>query len=276
MAKILIIGCGEIGYRVALALHHQGHHVVGFKRQPPVNERPFAMISADICRASTLSVLAVDFDVVLFIVSPDRRQEQNYQLVFETGLNNLISHFAKANKSPKWLMVSSTSVYGQNQGEWVDETSATQPGNACGRWLVSAEKHLWALNPQNCVVRFSGIYGPGRDRLLRLTAGSEHVQFEPPLFTNRIHQNDCVAVLLFLLEKQLAGNLQDSCYLASDDEPAPLWDVMLWIAEQYGYPEPLAANSRPQAQQNKRCSNARLKALGYRFLYPGYRDGYRP
>ena len=131
-----------------------------------------------------------------------------------------------------------------------------------------------ALNPANIVVRFSGIYGPGREYLLRQAMQSPAIQHTPPYFTNRIHQQDCVGVLAFLLEQRLAGKALAQCYLASDDDPAPMWEVMTWLADHLHCSPPVIKAVDTNAGMNKRCSNARLKALGYQFQYPGYKDGY--
>jgi nucleoside-diphosphate-sugar epimerase len=274
LARILVIGCGDVGYKVAQTLSAQGNLVTGLKRQVPLPLAVFPIMTADIRQASTLSALPTDFDLVLFIVSSGSRQAEAYQALYDAGLKNVLAHFSKAGQTPRWMMVSSTSVYGQNRGEWVDEDSETRPTSDGARWLVAAEERIWEANEANCVVRFSGIYGPGRDWLLRRLIQGEPIQREPPLYTNRIHYEDCVAVLLFLVEKLLAGESLHRCYLASDNDPAPLWDVMNWIAEQYGYPKPDVLTKGLEAEQNKRCNNARLRALGYRFLFSGYRDGY--
>lgn len=270
-----MVGCGDIGNRVARALHQQGHQVTGLKRRPLDTPQPFPVICCDIRSAESLSHLGKDFDYVVFIVSAGSRQAEAYQALYGTGLDNLLDHFAQVEKPPRWLMVSSTSVYGQQQGEWVDENSPTQPQSASSQWLLAAEQRIGAANPLNCVVRFSGIYGPGRDWLLRRSAQAEAIQQQPPSYTNRIHRDDCVAVLLFLLDKMQTGENLQSCYLASDNDPAPLWDVMCWIASQYSHPAASGLILSSDAPQNKRCSNARLRALGYEFLYPGYREGYR-
>lgn len=274
MARILVIGCGDVGYKVAQTLSVQGHQVTGLKRQVPLVPASFPIMTADIRQASTLSALPTEFDLVLFIVSAGSRQAEAYQALYYSGLKNVLARFSKGGQAPRWLMVSSTSVYGQNRGEWVDEDSETKPASASAQWLVAAEECLWESSENNCVVRFSGIYGPGRDWLLRRLIQGESIQREPPLYTNRIHYEDCVAVLLFLVEKLLAGESLHRCYLASDNDPAPLWDVMSWIAEQFAYPAPGVVIKEFDAEQNKRCSNARIRALGYRFLFSSYRDGY--
>lgn len=171
-------------------------------------------------------------------------------------------------------MVSSTSVYGQSAGEWVDEDSAAEPANITSRLIRQAEQKLMDSNPANIVVRFSGIYGPGREYLLRLATQAPTIQQTPPYFTNRIHQQDCVGVLSFLLEQRLAERALAQCYLASDDDPAPTWEVMTWLADRLHCPPPTVKAVAADAGMNKRCSNTRLKTLGYRFQYPSYKDGY--
>jgi nucleoside-diphosphate-sugar epimerase len=271
MAKILIVGCGAIGSELAGVLSAQGHDVTGLKRRPPLSvPSPIRYFAADISSSVGLSGLDSDFTQAFFIVSPDGRDEQSYRAVYETGLDNLL---ARLPQTP-WLMVSSTSVYGQCQGEWVDEDSAAEPAHITGRLIRQAEQKLTALSPANIVVRFSGIYGPGRESLLRLAMQAPATQQTPPYFTNRIHQQDCVAVLSFLLEQRLAGKALAQCYLASDDDPAPMWEVMTWLADRLYCPPPVVKAVEADTGMNKRCRNARLKALGYRFRYPSYQDGY--
>lgn len=274
MANILVVGLGDIGYPVALALHKLGHQVTGLKRQALKSPAPFSVMLADISQPTALESLSTQFDLLLFVVSPGGRQAEAYQAVFYNGLKNLLGHFAAAERHPTCLMVSSTSVYAQNQGEWVDESSETRPIVATAQWLLTAEQLLYDADNKHCVVRFSGIYGPGRDWLIRRAAGGEAIQRDPSSYTNRIHQQDCVAVLLFLTNKLLASEQLQSCYLASDNDPAPLWDVINWIAEQYHFPAPIALSVAVHAPQNKRCSNRRLTELGYKFQYSSYKDGY--
>lgn len=268
MAKILIVGCGAIGSELAGVLSAQGHDVTGLRRTPTSGLVNY--VAADIGSSADLADLNADFAQAFFIVSPDRRVEQSYRAVYETGLNNLLAKLPET----QWLMVSSTSVYGQNQGEWVDEDSAAEPATITSRLIRQAERQLIAANPANIVVRFSGIYGPGRESLLRQAMQTPAIQQSPPYFTNRIHQHDCVGVLSFLLQQRLSGNALAQCYLASDDDPAPLWEVMTWLAGQLHCPPPTLKAVAAEAGMNKRCNNARLKALGYRFRYPGYKDGY--
>jgi len=271
MAKILIVGCGAIGSELAGVLSVQGHDVTGLKRKPPLSASgAIHYVVADISSVADLADLDTDFTQAFFIVSPDERNEQSYRAVYETGLNNLLARLPATH----WLMISSTSVYGQSAGEWVDEDSVAEPANITSRLIRQAEQTLMDANPANIVVRFSGIYGPGRESLLRLALQTPAIQQTPPYFTNRIHQRDCVGVLAFLLEQRLAGRALAQYYLASDDDPAPTWEVMTWLAGRLHCPPPTVKAVDADAGMNKRCSNTRLKALGYRFRYPSYKDGY--
>ncbi|WP_150049009.1 NAD-dependent epimerase/dehydratase family protein [Methylomonas rhizoryzae] len=275
MTNILLIGCGDIGLALANALAARGYRVTAVKRSPLKVPVDFSVLLADICRPASIQRLPTDFRLVIYVVAPDQRDDETYRALYYAAVDNVLQHFARFDRKPKWLFVSSTSVYGQNHGEWVDEKSPAQPASATGRCLLAAENLLYQDSDKHCVVRFSGIYGPGRNRLAHRAAGADAVQYQPAYFSNRIHRDDCVGVLLFLSEKLLAGDLLQSCYLASDDEPAPIWDVLCWIADLNGYPRPQALELAVGSAQNKRCSNRRLRELGYRFLYPSYKDGYR-
>ena len=122
MAKILIVGCGSIGRELGNVLTLAGHEVIGLKRKPPSsNTDKFSYFCGDITLSQSLSSLPTDFEIIYFIVSPDRRNDDSYHNIYDTGLNNLIDHLSKGNSLASWIFVSSTSVYGQSQGEWVDE-----------------------------------------------------------------------------------------------------------------------------------------------------------
>ena len=143
-----------------------------------------------------------------------------------------------------------------------------------GEILLSAERLLRALVPDAVVVRLGGIYGPGRTRLidgvrsgeLRIRAG-EH-------FTNRIHRDDAAGVLERLA---LIDAPRHDCYLAVDDEPADEAEVLRYLAERMGVPEPRPyepGTEPPPRAGSKRCRNARIRAEGYSFEYPSFREGY--
>jgi len=275
MLKILLAGCGDIGSALGVRLMAQGHDVIGLKRRPPEISGSIRYFAGDVCNAASLDHLANDIDLIVYTVTPDRRDPEAYQAVYERGLQTLLDKFAQQHNTPQWFFVSSTSVYGHNDGSWVDETSETLPEAHNGQILLAAERLIMKQSSKNLVIRFSGIYGPGRTRLLEIAKRGKEIQHTPPYYTNRIHRDDCVGVLLYVLQQKLAGTKLEPCYLASDDEPVPMWEVISWLARELDFEQPRKRNEDPNAPQNKRCCNKRIKALGYRFEYPGYRDGYR-
>ena len=274
MARILIAGCGDIGVAAGQMLADDGHDVVGLRRHPPANDNKIIYIKADLSNSADLEKIDSGFDLVIYILTPDDRSEQSYRNVFESGVTNLLNFFSGNNPDTRFLFVSSTSVYGQAHGEWVNEDSVTEPASITGKIILQAEKAFLAYSSNNCIIRFSGIYGRDRSRLLDLVARGGEVQYQPAYYTNRIHRDDCVAVLRFLSNKMIAGAALEPVYLASDDDPAAKWDVFNDLADKLGVERPEKAILPQGSDQNKRCSNRRLKQLGYSFIYKSYRDGY--
>ena len=125
------------------------------------------------------------------------------------------------------------------------------------------------------MIRFSGIYGPGRNRLIKLATKGSEIQHSPPYFTNRIHREDCISLIKFIIDCKLSGQHLQPIYLVSDDKPCPLWEIVSWLADQLKAPQPIKKNITQNATQNKRCNNQLIKQLGYSFKYPAYFDGYR-
>src|SRR5690606_11407734 len=155
------------------------------------------------------------FDAVILTLTPAEHSAESYERAYVETLRSLI---------PVWqerppglvLFVSSTSVYHQESGEWVDETSPTCPDHFSGKTLLKAESLLLETDLPVCIVRFGGIYGPGRDLLLRqVRAGNGG----SPHFTNRIHVQDCAGVLAHLLRCHFSGKPLAPVYLACDSTP---------------------------------------------------------
>jgi nucleoside-diphosphate-sugar epimerase len=275
MAKILIVGCGSIGIGLANLLCAKGHQVTGVRRSAFVNiNASLDLYQADITRLSDLAQLDSGFEYIVFLVAPDSRNEQSYRSVYQLGLQNVLQHFNKQTVIPQWIFASSTGVYAQTQGEWIDETSKAQPGAGTSQIIRGAERQLLALNSANIVVRFTGIYGLGREYLLNKIRQGGCFQQAPSYFTNRIHEQDCIGVLALLLEKHISGIELEDYYLASDDNPAPQWEVVSWLARQMHLQQPDAGNYPRNASMNKRCRNSKIKSLGYEFKYPSYQQGY--
>lgn len=273
MARILVVGCGNIGAALAEKLALGGHQVTGLKRRPEASTLSVSVIKADLSELNDLLALDFDYDQLIYIVAPSARGLDAYQAIFGTGLDNVLTVLAEKNPTLAVTFVSSTRVYGQQHGEWLTEESIAAPDDERGKIILAAENRVLSFNQQSMVVRFSGIYGRSNDLLGKLKAGAI-IQKEPAYYTNRIHRDDCIGVLDFLINKKLKKERMKRLYLATDDEPVTQWDLASYLCGRFNYPQPIAQPLNKQAMSNKRLDNSALKEAGYRFKFNSYKDGY--
>ena len=270
--KILIAGYGDIGTKVGQQLHQNGHQVYGLKRNARTITGPVTPISADLSRPLANKTLPCEFDQVIYILSAAGFNEQAYQQAYVDGVRHLSQALGtNLEKLKRFIFVSSTSVYSQNQGQWVDEESATLPNGFNGQIMLEAEKQVLTL-PNSLVVRFSGIYGEGRNRMLSQVQAGKIAASQPVIYSNRIHSDDCAGALLHLSEIE---TLNDSVILASDNRPDSLHEIQQWLADQLAVPQHARQFDVPSRRAgSKRIKNQRLLDLDYRFIYPDYQAGY--
>jgi len=221
----------------------------------------------DLQNARAMGSPPAAFDYLFYTASADWRDEENYRTIYVHALRDLLGALRAAG-SPlrRVFFTSSTAVYGQSRGQWVDEGSTTAPSGFNGRVLLEAESVVRDEAERGVTVRLSGIYGPGRTRLVRkVWEGEARANGS---WTNRIHVEDCAGVLHHVMRLQDPSNL----YLGSDDEPAITAEAVRWLSAQLGVAEPPVGRA---PGRNKRCRNDRLHNSGYRFQYPTFREGYR-
>ncbi|MBU3029025.1 SDR family oxidoreductase [Paracoccus marinaquae] len=188
-----------------------------------------------------------------------------------------------AQARPRWLgYLSTTGVYGNRDGGWVDEDSALTPSSARGRERVEAEAAWQALAARHGlplhIFRLAGIYGPGRGPFAKLRGGTAQRVIKPGQIFSRIHVEDIARILLASIATPAPGAIYNLC----DDNPAPPQDIIACAAEMLGMPVPPAvdfdkADLGPMARSfyadSKRVRNDRMKRdLGIELLYPDYRS----
>lgn len=284
--RVLISGCGYVGGALAGLLVRDGYEVFGLRRSPGELPPGVQSVAADFTAPESLErALPARLDYIFHTASPgvysgmprDER-EAAYRAAYVDGPQNLISTLRSRGESPRRLLLtSSTGVYGQRGGEWVDETSPVDSSGS-GGWMLAGEE-AWTGGPYPAaVLRLAGIYGPGRtgalDRARRYPLQTEE---SPSSYTNRIHRDDCAGALRHLML------LQDpeSLYVGADCEPATPATIAEWLAEKHpeardpgGSSGGGSSGGGSRARTNKRCSNARLLASGYSFRYPTFREGF--
>ncbi|MBB3190030.1 NAD-dependent epimerase/dehydratase family protein [Halomonas cerina] len=271
----LILGCGDIGQALGRELLTAGQRVIGVRRDPAgLAASGLEGRAADLGDAAAVAELP-DADLLVYVVSADRFEEGAYRAAYVDGLKTVLAEYVARPCPPRRLFfVSSTSVYAQQAGEVVDEQSPAEPTGFSGALMREAEQALLDSDLPGTVVRFSGIYGPGRDRLIRQVGEGRIAPSSPAMYTNRIHRDDCAGVLAHLIGLALADEPLHDLYLASDCEPAPLHEVMAWLARQLKVEATETIQSPLRRRASKRCDNTRLLDSGYGFRYPTYREGY--
>ena len=278
--RVLVAGCGDLGSALGLELAAGGDQVFGLRRHPDHLPPAIHPLAADLAEPSSLRALP-EVDAVVYAAAADQTNDDAYRRAYVDGVRNLLAAPSLRSHPPAhFLLVSSTAVYAQNDGEWVDERSPAAADHFRARRLLEGEALVRAAAPGAVVVRLAGIYGPGRTRLVDMVrAGRATCPAGPPRYANRIHRDDAAGALAHLLRLPAAGGgaSPTPLYLAVDDSPVDLREVLIWLAQATGAPPPRTVSSPDAAsleRSSKRCSNARLRSTGYRFRFPTYREGY--
>ncbi len=275
MARVLIAGCGYVGSELGEQLVRDSHDVWGLRRNPRSLPRGIQPIEADLAGPDACEDIPPDLDWIFYLVSPSGSEDAMYRRAYIENLHGLLAALDRQGQVPKRLLfASSTAVYEQSDGDWLDESSPAIPEHFSGRRLLEAEQIALNSPVPAAVVRFGGIYGPRRTRLIdRVRAGQAVYRVDPPQFSNRIHRDDCAGALRHLVEL----DEPQSVYLGVDCEPTDQRTLFNWLAGVMGSPEPRPAESgeATSARGNKRCRNDRLIKSGYTFRYPTFREGYR-
>jgi nucleoside-diphosphate-sugar epimerase len=273
MARILVVGAGDIGGNLARQLADQGHTVWGLRRTSKPIADNVMRITGDVSNLDEYPLLPDALDIIVYCVASPTFSKEGYHAYYYKGVKNTLKRL-KGQSLKRFIFVSSSSVYHQMEGEWVDESSETSPTSFAGKEMLAAEQALLKSKIPGTVIRFTGIYGPGRTRMIEQARQGGYCDPEPAVWTNRIHRDDCLGVLKTMIQRALCDDVIDDVYLATDDEPATLFDVLEWMKDRIGDVDEDHGLGEVTRRANRRCSNKKLKALGYVFEYSNYREGY--
>jgi len=283
-----ILGCGYVGLELCRQLVDEDHEVVGVRRSEAglarVDEAGGEPLEADVTDRDALAAVP-DVDAVVFAASSGGRSAEAARQIYVRGLQTVVDHFAARPSPPqRFVYTSSTGVYGDHGGDWVDESTPVEPTTEKTRVLADAETvalaHAGDRGIDGTVARLAGLYGPNRYRLERY--------FEGPVtegYRNVIHRDDAAGAIRHVL---CTDRARAEAVLVVDDEPVDKWAFADWLADQCGVERPekqtveerladadLSGPARRRLQTSKRCANAKLRSLGYEFEYPSYREGYQ-
>lgn len=277
----LIVGCGQVGRQLAARLLPE-RQVFGLVRSEgsakALAERGIEPLVADLDQPLQISLPSAGAEL-WYLAPPPKRGTR------EIRVANLLHALAEQGEPRRIVYLGTTGVYGDCQGAWVDETRPPAPRVDRARRRADAEAQLqnWrrAGRGELVLLRVAGIYGPGKLPLARLRAGRPMVPPEQAPWTNRIHIDDLVEVLLAAMERGRVGEV----YNVSDGHPGNMADYFSAVADAAGLPRPpvidlaeaddaLSAGLRAYLAESRRIDNRKmLRELGVRLRYPTLAEG---
>nr|WP_221935543.1 SDR family NAD(P)-dependent oxidoreductase [Janibacter cremeus] len=259
-----MLGCGDLGIRVGTALAADGHHVTGVRRRvaalPPVIEG----VAADLTSGP---VPDLPSDLLVITMTPDRRDPAGYRTTYVDGVRRGLDAVLRSGVPRRAVLVSSTSVYGDLEGD-LDEETPVAPTAERAQVLLESEALFHDALPHGSVLRLSGLYGTPGNRLVHTVREGENNN--PGRWTNRIHRADAAAAIIHLLTREEDPR---TLYIGTDDEPSTAGAVRDFVADELGLPRPAPTGSTEP--HGRRMINARLRESGFRLRYPTFREGYR-
>ncbi|ARZ76372.1 epimerase [Stenotrophomonas sp. WZN-1] len=279
-SRVLILGMGWSGRVLAQHLQALGAHVAGTVRDPasaPHDGLRRHTLRADATPSPALLDEIAQAEAVLCSVPPDADGDPALRLLLPA---------LQASPALRWVgYLSSTSVYADRAGGWVDERSTADATEAAGVQRLRAEAQWRALAEDrgiaSAVLRLPGLYGPGRNALLQLAQGRARHVVRPGLVFNRLHVDDLATVVIASMQRPCV----DGLYLPADDEPAPPQEVLAFAAQLGGFAMPpavawddpaLSPTLRRFYESSKRIdSRGTREALAWAPQFPSYREGLR-
>lgn len=286
---VLVLGCGYVGCAMAERLLDDGHTVAGVRRsaagRDAVEETGAIAVQADLTDPASLADVSSP-DVLVIAASSGGGDALATRSLLVEGVREAIDFFGSRKHVPERVVYTSTTgVYGNWDGAWVNEATPLAPTAPKTAVLAEAElavregAHRIGASP--IVARCGGIYGPGR---YRIQSSLSRVTY--PGYRNLIHRSDAAGALARLSVQGTGGH---EIVNVVDDEPIERRDFVAWLADAVGEPAPptgelddlfddpdRSVTSIRRLWESKRVSNGRLRELGYEFQYPTFREGYAP
>ena len=293
---VLLLGFGDLAKRLSAKLlkHQSSYQISAIKRSPITSPPAVDMPAVDMYYGDASdpvflsAVLSSIVPQIIFIsLTPDLQRSDSQSALTDDGreaiyrqaylatLENLLTQLNRLDIRPHIIWSSSTSVYGQNQGQWIDELSEAVPLKPSAKVLVASENALMNSRFNNTIIRFSGLYdGVSKRSLAKIRLYQENDQ--PPeserQWSNRLHRDDAAGFVAFLIEKLLREEKINTLYLASDNCPVPRYLVTDYLAAKlFGYAVP---ERKIQSLSGKRCINQQMLSSGYVLQYADYKAGY--
>jgi len=274
----LVAGCGWLGHEVTRRLVARGDRVTAFVRSDDSARRLRALgldaYALDLTRPDALRPFASALDGVVSTIAASGPAVADYRRAYVDATRQLLG-WERAGGA-RFVYVSSTGVFGQTDGAWVDEATPASPADAKAEVLLAAERIVLDTGghaAKSVVVRCSGLYGPGRSGVIeRVRSGALAWGAGDDAWMNFSHRDDAANAVIAALDRGRPGAI----YHATDAAPATRHDVAGWIASRLGV-KPLHSDAPARPAANRRVSGeATRRELGLTLTYPSFRDGLAP
>lgn len=277
MTRALVLGCGYLGERVARRWQAAGYEVSAVtrsaQRAESLRSAGLAPVIADLLQPATLARLPSS-DLVLYAVGYDRASRHSRRAVYVDGLRTALA--ALPELPGRFVYISSTGVYGQDDGSWVDEQSPCAPKREGGQACLEAEQLLrsHAAGERAVVLRMAGLYGQNRLPRIEALRRGEPIAVAPEAYLNLVHVDDAAEAVC----RAAAVARPSALYVVSDGAPATRRSYYEYLARQIGAPPPRfappEAESRDSGETNKRVDPRRAqRELGWAPKFADFRQG---
>lgn len=286
--KALIIGCGYRGMKLAARLQAKGYDIFGMTRSEEKAQKLASLnikpVMGDVRDMDAVGTAAAGMNLIYHMLGAMQGEEETLRDIHIEGTLNVISAI-EPEHARCYIYESSTAVYGQQAGEWIEEGAPTLPTSRTGKLRVAAESivrdSIFELELPAVIVRTGAIYRPESMVNDKIKKNNYVIQTYPRKVMNHIYIDDYLELLSLVPEKAKPGGV----YNLVDNEPHPALDYFNAIAELMGVQPPPVDFTMPRDEEgcvklmresNKKVSNKKVKEhFGYTFRFPTYREGLR-
>jgi len=271
--KVLIIGCGQLGFSIVKNADSDVFKLYGFSRSLRKSPASIEMHQVDILKTEAIDVIKlINPEIIIYAVSADTQSIDSYQDHYVVGLKKTYEAILKLDHFKHLFFVSSTRVYGQKTTKILSELDIAEPSDYGGEALMEAETVARQLKDKATILRLSGIYGPNRKRMIQLAQSNPGNWPATNNWSNRIHEEDAARFIVFLMKRIMMKEFIEPLYLVTDGVPTKQYDVLTWIRNRLQLTTDTI--ELPILESGKQLQSVLLNQTGFVLKYPDFTYGY--
>ncbi len=271
--KVLIIGCGQLGFSIVNNADSDVFKLYGFSRSLRKSPASIEMHQVDILKTEAIDAIKlVNPEIIIYAVSADTQSIESYQDHYVLGLKKTYEAILELDHFKHLFFVSSTRVYGQKTTKILSELDIAEPSDYGGEALMEAETVARQLKDKATILRLSGIYGPNRKRMIQLAQSNPGNWPATNNWSNRIHEEDAARFIVFLMKRIMMQESIEPIYLVTDGVPTKQYDVLTWIRNRLQLTTDTI--ELPILENGKQLQSVLLNQTGFVLKYPDFTYGY--